>query len=64
MAYLLCRGSGCFGVRVSLSGLAPSFPTSSAADILELQLGQEVGLQGQSSWAQLFDHIKPEIKDQ
>lgn len=52
-------------VRVSWATMA-LFPCARSAASLCLQLwpGQDVALQGQSSWAQLFAHIKPEMKEQ
>lgn len=64
MAELPCKGLGCCRVRVSLAALALSLPACSVACMcLQLRTGREVGLQGQSSWAQLFAHIKPEMKE-
>lgn len=66
MAELPCKGLGCCRVRMSPAALALSLPTYSAACMFtrQLQPGQEVGLQRQSSWAQLFAHIKPEMEEQ
>lgn len=63
MAELLCKGR--CRVQGSLPALTLSVPTGLAACMcLQLQPGWEVGQQGRSSWAQLFAHIKPEMKEQ
>lgn len=65
MAELPCKGLDCCSVQVSPAALAFSLPACSAACMcLQLWPEQELGLQGQSSWVQLFAHIKPEMKEQ